>query len=149
MPDKKELVQELLIADMAVEACELELKEKKKIQREKEKALADQMIAEGISEFTLDQGEKVRIDDNVYPTVKKENQKDLFLWLEDIDRGDAIKTSVHNRTLRSIVKSQIEEGKPLPDFVEINHSESKVKITHGRKSLRKGNNLIESDSEIF
>lgn len=47
------------------------------------------------------------------------DDRELFGYLESIDRMDLVKQSVHHKTLGTFAKEMLELGKPLPEFIEV------------------------------
>lgn len=52
-------------------------------------------------------------------TVKKEDEKQLFSYLQVCNRTDLVKESVHPMSLSTFVDECIERGEQLPDFISI------------------------------
>lgn len=53
----------------------------------------------------------------VYASFIKENEPVVFDFLKSVDRADLIKETVNTRSLSSFVKEILEEGKPIPEFI--------------------------------
>lgn len=54
----------------------------------------------------------------LYASVLKENQEQLFSFLESIGRSDLVKPMVHHKTLASFVEESLNEGSDLPEFIK-------------------------------
>lgn len=53
----------------------------------------------------------------VYASCLKDNEEELFSYLKGIGRDDMIRPTVNARTLSSLIKELIDEGKQIPECV--------------------------------
>ena len=89
------LARQLIEADANVKAMEEELKEAKEAARKlREEDIPCAMQEIGLSSFTMDTGEKVRIAQEVYASIPADRKPEAFKWLLDNNFGDLIKTEV-------------------------------------------------------
>lgn len=87
-----ELVKSLLTAEDDVEAAEDELKRRKEFARViREETLPGVMQELNLAEYKLDTGEKVKIAQEVYCSIPKDQKDAAFQWLEENDFGGLIK----------------------------------------------------------
>ena len=59
----------------------------------------------------------IYLQDKVFAYVKAEDQDRFKDWLRDNGHGELIKETVHAATLTAWAKEQLEQAKPLPEFV--------------------------------
>lgn len=53
----------------------------------------------------------------LYASCKKENEPQLFAFLEEQGRSDLIKQTVNTQSLSGLVKEKVEAGDPVPEFI--------------------------------
>lgn len=118
--DEKQLLEEYLSQQEAVEHIENELKTAK----EHLSACKERLITylsdrgqqrtgsyEGLGSISLK-------NFNTYK-VNEENQDSLFEYLKQNNLDGVIKQSIHHKTFDRICNELVEEGKALPDFVNV------------------------------
>ena len=69
-------------------------------------------------------GSITAVKPRLYASCSQGNNPQLFDWLHSIDRAEIIKPTVHAGSLSSLVKEQMEEGFPPPEFVSYYYKES-------------------------
>jgi hypothetical protein len=81
--------------------------------------LPPMMEAAGITSFKMDSGKGIRVQDEVFVSVKAEDFDAFKNWL--IEQGDAgiIKETVHPQTLKAYVTGRIKNGEEYPEQVKI------------------------------
>lgn len=151
MHARNQIVYNLINADLDVANKETQLKSAKAAQKNLERELAETMDNEGLTEFTFEyelpdgnkKALKVTRDDEIYPQVAASEKEELHKWLFDIEQEELIKTSVHPKSLQSLVKKLIKNGESYPEFINIGHTEPKIKIKIGTKSFRIAENIYD------
>lgn len=61
------------------------------------------------------------MDPQLFASVKKENEEELFSYLHEINRGDLIKNTIHWKTLTGFCKEMSEGGKPVPEYITLSY----------------------------
>lgn len=51
--------------------------------------------------------------------ARAKDEEQLFKYLRSIGRDDLLKLTCHHRSLSSFAKEMLDEGKELPDFIEV------------------------------
>lgn len=95
------------------------------------------MVGEGLTRYVTEGGKKVSIKQKLYTGFLVVNREKVFSWLHEVGRPDAIKTDVNKSTLRTIVRTYMEEGNhEIPEYITL-HFENKIEIRdEHNKSLR-------------
>jgi hypothetical protein len=89
------MARQLIAAQLKVEVIEEQLKEAKEASRKlREEDIPCAMQEIGLTSFTMDTGEKVRIAQEVYASIPADNKAEAFRWLVAHQFGDLIKTEV-------------------------------------------------------
>ena len=89
------LANQLVARLREVEAAEAELKQRKEELRQvQEELLPQAMTALGLTNLTLNTGEKLSVTNYYQASISPENRESAFNWLHDNGHGDIIKHSV-------------------------------------------------------
>lgn len=95
-----------------------ELKDvKRQIDDIQKKEIPELFEAQGVTTAKVPGVGTIYLQDKVFAYVKAEDQDRFKDWLRDKGHGDLIKETVHPATLTAWAKEQLEQAKPLPDFV--------------------------------
>lgn len=109
----KECKDALIKADAAKKECQRRFEEiQSKLIEDLEARGASSTAKYDVGRISL---EKPRL----FANVLKENTEALFSYLNDIGRQDLIKPGVHPSTLSSFVGEMTEEGRTLPEFINV------------------------------
>lgn len=87
---------------------------------------------DGRGSFTTTTGARISLRNDLHAGYRKEDEPRVFEWLEEEGMGDIIRRTVHNSTLKAMVRERIADGKPLPEFIT-QYYETKVQLTLPRK----------------
>jgi hypothetical protein len=81
--------------------------------------LPPMMEAAGITSFKMESGKGIRVQDEVFVSLKNEDFDSFKNWL--IEQGDAgiIKETVHAMTLKAYVTGRVKDGKDCPEMVKL------------------------------
>jgi hypothetical protein len=106
------------------------------------------MEEEDLQGFKTEDGRSISRADRIFVTVRRENESQLFDWLDEIGRGDLVKTGVNANSLNSLIRKIIkgEEKKPLPEFLNMETDlfyKHRIDIKMGARSLRKAASEVE------
>lgn len=140
---KHQLVELILAFDLSIGNLEREVTGLKKQQREHEKQLIELMENDGEQAFIDESGRKIARNDRMILTVKAADKERWFEWIEEIGRGDLVKTDINKNSLNAIIKKIIRGEEPkwsLPDFFDLQRDLfflPRVDIKFGQRSLRK------------
>lgn len=115
---EKEMVLELWGARKEAELIKVKLAEANDRVNRAESMLKEHMLKKelksirinGIGLVTL-KAPKLTVQCN-----QSENEK-LFAWLDEIDRKDVIKETVHSKTLTTLVTELHDKGQTIPEFI--------------------------------
>ena len=93
--DVSQLARDLLAAELAIDSAEDNLK----LLREKKRLLAEETIPGimqelGIKDLTLESGQKMKLKQDVYAQIPKDEKPGVFNWLNEHGYGGLIKTEV-------------------------------------------------------
>ena len=118
---EKELVESYFQIKSRIEAEEAALKDLKNERDKIEYELAEYLFdvkADKTAKYQ-DIGHVTMTKPDVFAYVLKDDESRMFEWLRDNELGDLItsKVSLHNARLVKVVKTYLDEGKELPDFV--------------------------------
>ncbi len=127
-----ELVEKLIALREHKKALEEEIKEINAAMENLEAILITKMKEAGLQNFKTDAGLQVIIRKDLYVTVNKEKEMELFSWLYATGRGEVIKPTVHPQTLRAIVKEAKESGLPLPPCIST-HEKERISLRKTKK----------------
>lgn len=121
MSNEKYLLQEYIWARTDVDRIEEELKAAKENLDRKQSELHECLIERGATKTAKyeDLGTYAIKEPNLYASCLKENEEALFEFVKSQDRTDLIKPQIHHRSLASFVKELKEDGKEVPDFINV------------------------------
>jgi hypothetical protein len=89
------LVEQQLLLESKIILIEADLVEtSRKLQDIKERALPDAMAACGLAEFVLLSGQKIKIKDDIFASVRADFKTEAMQWIEEKGWGDVIKDQV-------------------------------------------------------
>lgn len=117
---EKELLKKYVEARMLVDSLDEQLKKAKTILEDSindlhedltERGACKTAVYEGLGSYSMG-------DPTLYASVDKENEKDLFSFLNSQGREDLIKPSVHHRSLATFIKESIDNGVEIPQFIK-------------------------------
>lgn len=109
------LANALQRADGEIEELEKKLKEKKKHATHlREEALPGAMEEIGLKQITLENGDQIKIVENVYAAIPKAQEQRAFSWLEDHGFGSLIKSEV----TASFGKGEAEQANQAIQFLK-------------------------------
>lgn len=139
---KSQLVEIILALDMTIGNLEHQIKELKRRSSEAERRLISLMESQEEKGFTDDSGRSIKRNDRMILTVRNDQKRLWFDWLDSIKRGDLVKTDVNKNSLNALLRKIIrgEEKLPLPEFLDIAKDIfflPHIDIKIGAKSLRK------------
>lgn len=102
-----------------LESKQLQLDDAKKMVENIETELIDLLQAEGKERTAKYEGVGFisLMSPRVYASCLKDNEEKLFSYLKGIGRDDMIRPTVNARTLSSLIKELIDEGKQVPECV--------------------------------
>lgn len=125
-PEYENLTHEELGREMEAVRAELDAAKDKKTQLQKQydyivkNVMPRKMEEAGVSSFKLVSGKGIRINDDMYVSSRKDQQPDLFQWLNDNGSGDMIIETVNASSLKAFVKTCIKEGREYPsDLINV------------------------------
>ena len=72
------------------------------------------MEESGLQNFRLDSGKGVRVQDEVFVSLRGENLPIMKTWLQEQGDDAIIKETINSSTLKSYITTRIKEGKPYP-----------------------------------
>lgn len=100
--------------------------------QEAERNLAEAMLLEGKTRTAKydDLGFVSLEKPSVYASCTKEMEPELFSWLIVNGMDSLIKQTVHHKSLSTLVKSFLDENKPIPEFIKY-YEEPRVKLYKG------------------
>jgi predicted DNA-binding protein YlxM (UPF0122 family) len=58
---------------------------------------------------------RVSLVDDIYASIKKDQQSEAQQWLDDHGHGDLIRETVHPSSLKALLKSKLKEGEEIPE----------------------------------
>lgn len=130
---EKEMVEALFKLRERIDDLEQQRINQEKIYNDIIKELHEYMMLNGLDKTGEYSGiGKIHFDGlRTFATVKKEEEQQLFDWLTNAGMGDIIKPTVHYNTLSSIISQQIEDGLPVPKFVNV-YQKPKMKLIKQR-----------------
>ena len=114
------MVEEVIDLRSTIDRLQARVKELAATEREiSQTKLPEKMRELGLSDFTLESGEKVSIRHKVKASLSAAKREEGFEWLRENGFGDLIKSrvveeSVHAGTLSAFCKEQMEKGTPIP-----------------------------------
>lgn len=129
--DEKQLVENYINERQNVDAIEATLKEAKENLKYAENELVEYLSNrgqnrtgsyEGLGSITIKEANKY--------SVLEENQPALFEYLKNQNLDGVIKQSIHHKTFDRICNELIEEGKALPEFVNV-YNYTTVQVNKG------------------
>jgi len=114
LDDVSQLARDLLEAETAVKRAEDGLK----LLKEKRRLLAEETIPAimqelGIKDLTLESGQKMKLKQDVYAQIPKDEKQGVFNWLNEHGFGGLIKTEVAAEFGKGERESAIELAKRL------------------------------------
>lgn len=117
---EKELLQKYAVARELVDLLDSELKKAKAELEQAINNLHEDLIERGASKTAVYEGlgSYSMGDSTLYASVDKENEQDLFSFLNSQGRADLIKPAVHHRSLATFVKESMENGVQIPQFIK-------------------------------
>lgn len=68
----------------------------------------------GMKNFRLDSGKGIRVQDEVFVSLKAENFPDMKVWLQEVGDDAIIKETINPSTLKAYVTGKIKDGKEYP-----------------------------------
>ena len=99
----------------------------------KENKVPDAFEKEGITNFSLDTGQRVTISNRFFASIAQGQKETAYKWLRDNNLGDLIVETVNASTLSAAGKVLIEEGKELPEPTFTSHFKASTSMTGGKK----------------
>lgn len=116
---EKDLVTELWAARKESEIKKAELAEANKRVGRVEAKIKDMMIKRDIKSIRITGvGLVTLIAPKLEARCNQANNEKLFAWLDEIDRKDVIKETVHSATLKALVREIDGQGESIPEFIE-------------------------------
>jgi len=94
-----------------------ELQELENLIRSLEEEINAAMLEQGISNLKIDGIGTAYVASRLYASVRKADVDRAVEWLKEIGIGDISTRTINTSTLSAIVKDLLDEGKPIPDFV--------------------------------
>lgn len=86
---------------------------------------------DGRGSFTLASGARISLRTDMYASVVKAKEPELFAWLRSNQLADMIRETVNPQTLRAFCRERAEEGTPLPPGVTT-YTETSATLTRSR-----------------
>lgn len=110
-----DLLREFKAAKDYKEAADLIAKEAGKVYDYLRLALVPTRFDEdGISNMKVDGVGRVQLAGDLYAGIVKGNEEKAFEWLGDNGRGDVVKQTVNNSSLKAILKGMLTKGEEIP-----------------------------------
>jgi len=85
--------------------------------------------------FTTATGARISLRNDLHVGYNKEEEEQVFAWLKENGLGDLIKPTVHNATLKAVVRERLEDGKPIPPIITQYHQTSAT-LTKSRAKIQ-------------
>lgn len=77
--------------------------------------LPDLMFEQDVKGIVVAGVGRVSLVDDVYASIKSNQQSEAFQWLDDHGHKDLIRETVHPSSLKALMKSKIKEGEEVPE----------------------------------
>lgn len=117
---EKELLKRYAEARMLVDSLDDQLKKAKAVLEESINDLHEDLTERGACKTAVYDGlgSYSMGDPTLYASVDKENEQDLFMFVNSQNRADLIKPSIHHRSLATFIKESMENGVTIPQFIK-------------------------------
>lgn len=110
-----ELLREFKAAKDFKEACDLLAKESGRLYDYLRLALVPERFEEdGISNMKVDGVGRVQLAGDLYAGIIKGSEEKAFEWLGDNGRGDLVKQTVNNSSIKAVLKKMLADGEEIP-----------------------------------
>lgn len=74
----------------------------------------------GMKNFRLDNGKGIRVQDEVFVSLRAENFQNMKVWLQERGDDSIIKETINPSTLKAFITGKIKDGKEYPaDLVNV------------------------------
>lgn len=87
----------------------------------------------GLGSFTLPSGAKIHLRNDIYVSVDKLREADLFNVLKAMGEGALVRETIHPSTLKAWVKDRLEQNLAMPVGIAIYPESTAVVTKHQRK----------------
>lgn len=117
--NEHELTQTLMDADVEVDRLEKLIKSAKEKKASAEEALIKYLDDNDLKGFkSASLNVEVNKKEMLYVSVEEGKEKEAFAFIdEELGRGDAIKQSIHHKTLTSIISERLKKAESIPEGV--------------------------------
>ena len=117
--DEHELTRAVMEANAAVDGLEGQLKSARAIKQTAEEALIKYLDDNDLKGFkSASLNVEVNKKELPYVSIEEGKETEAFNFIdEEIGRGDAIKKTIHHKTLTSLIMKRFEVGEPIPEGV--------------------------------
>lgn len=127
-------VGKLSILRENIRKWELEMKSLKRQRAELEEEIIPDLMAEGgfvdalgHGSFTTQDGSKVYLATDTYASIRKDNEEEVFDWMDENGYEDIARLTIHPQTLRAWVRERLEAGEEVPEGVSV-HVTTKARM---------------------
>lgn len=129
--DEKALVQEYAQLKFRYNAAKLEFEAAEKAMKAKEQSIVALLVNRGAKQTAKYEGLgfcSLRKPGVRTANYAKEHENEFFGWIKEMGYGEIIKLSINPQTLKSAVKSMLEEGQ-AEEFPKYLYYETEQKLT--------------------
>jgi hypothetical protein len=77
--------------------------------------LPELMFAQDVKGIVVSGVGRVSLVDDVYASIKSNQQSEAFQWLDDHGHKNLIRETLHPSSLKALMKSKIKEGEEVPE----------------------------------
>lgn len=120
MDQERQLLEQYVAAKRRYQAAKEEYEAAEKAMKIKEQIIVGMLIEKGATHTTKYEGfgfASLRKLEVKTASVPKPNEPEFFKFVEAEGHGDIVKLGIHPTTLRSFVKTMLEEEKDLPPYL--------------------------------
>jgi hypothetical protein len=117
--DEHELTQAAMDADAIVDGLEAKLKAAKLVKVAADEALIKYLNDNDLKGFkSASLNVEVNKKDLPYVSIEEGKEKEAFAFIdEELGRGDAIKPTIHHKTLTSLIMERVKNAETVPEGV--------------------------------